>query len=112
MTPNEIRDIIENSRVIEMTYHGTNPEAPDTFRLVHIYNFGRGQGPYDPNKYYFRFWHVVGQSAFGLIRRQWRTGILDNVVDFTPTGNKFRVAPVGFNPDGDAYINIDTLWIP
>lgn len=111
MTPDDIRDIINNSRVIEMDYRGTNPEAPDTYRLVHIMNFGRGQGPYDRDKWYFRFWHVNGQSnSMGIVRMVWRTGILDNVEGFTITGNKWRVSPQGFKPTTDAYINIDTIW--
>jgi hypothetical protein len=110
ITPNSIRKIINNSLVIEMDYLGLS--GIETYRLVHILNFGKGQAIYNPNDWYFRFFHITGTSSMGLVRMVWRTGKLSNVQTLTPNGHKFRVPPIGFNPVDDKYIKIDTIWTP
>lgn len=114
ITDDNIRAIIENSMVLELQYFGNL--KIETLRDVRFYTYGLGNGvKFKKNRKYIRFWHLQGESVTGgdadmLAKGLWRTALQANIVNMIWYGKTFKTTKEGFNPDGDAFMVVDTIW--
>lgn len=116
-----ITTAIENQLVLEIQYAGNAQGSIGRLRDCRFYTFGTGTGdPWSVSKNYIRFYHLAGYSvsAMGLITYNptesglsgWRSALQDNIVSMGWTGRKFSIntTPTGYNPAGDAFLNVIT----